>query len=188
MSNLWTSGGLSWLSGCFKWCLQPSSKHFLTPTDANGARAAAERAAGGERAVGCRVAVQSHRCSTGVPQVFHRCSTSVPQVFHRCPGSPFLAALALVRDDFCSPGTAIPRLGLYNTIEEEGWGTTIYAPSFEHCTGPPLPNGVGTCALYRCRVRPLRGVPPPPPPTKYSTPNRQVYFEPGCRPRSNLPA
>ena len=62
---------------------------------------------------------------------------------------PFLATIALVRDDFRSPGSAVPRLGLYNTIEEEGWGTTTYAPSFEHCTGPPVPNGVCTCA--RCR-------------------------------------
>ena len=56
---------------------------------------------------------------------------------------PFLTTSALVRDDFCPPGSAVPRLGLYNTIEEEGWGTTTYTPSFEHCTGPPLPNGAG---------------------------------------------
>ena len=107
---------------------------------------------------------------------------------------PFLATIALVRDDFRSPGSAVPRFGLYNNMEEKGWGTIIYAPSFEHCTGPPLPYGAGTCALYRRRVRLLRGGPPPPPPhTQSFSRNHQLYFEPGCIPHpffhaSSLPS
>ena len=60
---------------------QPSSKYLLTPTGASGARAPAERAAGGETAGGRSDAVQSERCSGGFLEVFWRFSGSFLEVF-----------------------------------------------------------------------------------------------------------
>ena len=53
----------------------------------------------------------------------------------------FLLAPKLVRRFYFSRPTIPPRLGLYNTICQEGWGDNRpLGPT--HCIGAPLPNGL----------------------------------------------
>ena len=155
---------------------QPSSKYLLTPTGASGARAPAERAAGGEPAGGRSGVVQSERFSIGFREVFGRFSGGFPEVWRGPCGTLFWLLFRSSRTIFALPEALYP-VAAYTILKRTRGGAPLYTlPPLSIVPGPRSQTGSALALLTGAAFAPFGAPPLRPPPHKIFNAKSSALF------------